>query len=336
LAIETFGISAPGNFEGRNVLHLPAGAPPDDLDPEIGAIRSRLLEIRSERVRPALDDKVLCSWNALMVSALAETGATLGRADYLEAAESCAEFIWTRMRDPQGSLLRSWRGGEARLNAYLEDHAFLLEALLTLYEATFRQKTFKRASGLAESMIDRFADPDRGGFFSTSHDHETLIARRKDVGDHPIPSGSSSAALGLLRLAGLTGEARYVRQAEGVLKLLAPATGRQPDAFGHLLQALDLYLSPSGELALATGPGETADLEAAKPLLDVARSRYRPKLVVAAGPDGTPVPPLMLGREAVDGKPAAYVCREFRCRAPVTDPEKLKEELDAHFDPDDH
>ncbi|MGK2933255.1 MAG: thioredoxin domain-containing protein [Solirubrobacterales bacterium] len=328
LAIETFEASIDGNFEGRNVLHYPFEHPPGEIEPEIEGIRTDLLAARAERVRPALDDKVVLSWNALAISAFAEAGAVLGRNDYIEAAEKCADFIWDRMRDSQGSLLRSWRQGEARLNAYLEDHAFLLEALLTLYQANFDEEVFKRAQGLAETMIDRFADPDRGGFFTTSHDHEMLIARRKDVGDHPIPSGSSSAALGLLRLGDLTGEIRYVRQALGVLKLLAPATARQPDAFGHLLQELQLYLAPSGELAIVTPDGEDP-VTAGESMLGQFRARYRPNFVVAMGPEGSSVPPLLEARTALEGMPASYVCENFTCQAPVNDPEALRKELDA-------
>ncbi len=327
-AMQAFGASAEGNFEGRNVLHFPDGIPPAELGDELESARRELFAARSRRVRPDLDDKVLCSWNSLMISALAEAGAVFGRKDYIDAAGRCADFIWSQMRDRQGNLLRSWRRGEARLNAYLEDHAFLLEALLTLYEADFDPAVFNRAVAVAETMIDRFADPDRGGFFSTSHDHEELIARRKDIGDHPIPSGSSSAALGLLRLAGLTGEARYRRQAEGVLKLLAPATARQPGAFGHLLQALDLYSAPGGEVAIVW-PGESR--AAAEPLLGVYRGRYRPRFVLAAGPPDSSVPPLLRGRTAGD-RPAAYVCRDFACRAPVTDPDDFADGLAADAD----
>lgn len=326
LAMNALGASEAGNFEGRSVLHVPGGTPPEQLDPELEQARQDLLTARSARIRPATDDKVLCSWNALMVSALAEAGAVLGRDDYLAAARECAEFVWANMRDRQGNLLRSWRHGDVRLNAYLEDHAFLLEALIKLYEAEFDPSIFNRAVAVAETMIDRFADPDRGGFFSTSHDHEELIARRKDVGDHPIPSGSSSAALGLLRLADLTGVARYRRHAEGVLKLLAPATARQPDAFGHLLQALDLASSPGGELAIIW-PAE--DRGSAVSLLEVFHARYRPRFVLAAGHEGSTAPPLLRDRGSLDGRPAAWVCRDFSCRAPLSDPAQLDAELEA-------
>jgi uncharacterized protein YyaL (SSP411 family) len=324
-----YGVSTGGNFEGRNVLHLPDGVPPEQADPEIETMRRELLDARSARVRPALDDKVLCSWNALMVSALSVAGAALGREDYLKQARVTADFVWTQMRDSQGTLLRSWRRGEARLNAYLEDHAFLLEALLDLYEAGLDPRVFERARGLAETMIDRFADQDRGGFFTTSHDHEDLIARRKDVGDHPIPAGSSSAALGLLRLAALTGDAAYRRAGMGVLKLLAPATARRPDAFGHLLQAIHFELSPPRELAVVWPGGSEAVPTGAADLLAVARKRFRGDLVLAGGPEGSDVPPLMTGRVTVDRRSAAYLCEGFSCRAPVTDASVLEKELDA-------
>jgi uncharacterized protein YyaL (SSP411 family) len=330
-AIEAFGVTPEGHLEGRSVLHLPAGVPPDEADGELEALSAELLAARTGRIRPDLDDQVLSSWNSLMISALAEAGAVLGRRDYLEAARRCADFIWQQMRSPQGNLLRSWRQGEAHLNAYLEDHAFLLEALLDLYQATFDPAIFDRARAVAETMIDRFADPARGGFFTTSHDHEELIARRKDVGDHPIPAGSSSAALGLLRLAGLTGESNYRRKAEEVLKLLAPATARQPAAFGHLLQALALYRSPSTELAI-TWP-EGSDPAAAEPFLVEARRRYRPGLVMAGGPEGSVSPPLLQDRTPVGGLAAAYVCQSFTCQAPVTDPAELAKQLEEAGQP---
>ncbi len=325
-AIEAFGVTEQGHLDGRSVLHLPAGVQPEE-DRSLEELADELLAARADRIRPALDDKVLSSWNSLMISALAEAGAVLGRADYLEAARRCADFIWNGMRSPQGNLLRSWRHGEARLNAYLEDHAFLLEALIDLYQATFDPVIFDRARAVAETMIDRFSDPARGGFFTTSHDHEELIARRKDVGDHPIPAGSSSAALGLLRLAGLTGESAYRRKAEEVLRLLAPATARQPAAFGHLLQALALYHSPAPELAIVWA-GEGAAEDAAG-LVAEARRRYRPNLVIAAGPEGATTPPLLRDRALVAGQPAAYVCESFTCKAPVTEPADLGKELDG-------
>jgi len=317
-AIAHFGVSETGNFEGRNILHLPGGAAAPE-PPGIEQIRRSLLEARSRRVRPGLDDKRLASWNALMVGALAEAGAALEREDYLDAARRCAEFVLGKMRDGDGRLLRTYKDGEARLNAYLEDHAFLLEALLTLYEASFEPRWYEEAVALAETTIERFGDPERGGFFSTSADHEALIARRKEIGDHPIPSGNSAAALGLLRLEALSGERRYGEWAEGVLRLFAPAAPRRPDAFAHLLRAIDFQLSPTREVALV---GEDlGELAAA------VRAGFRSHLVLAGGPAGSDTPPLLAGRDAVDGRAAAYVCERFACKAPVTSSQQLAELL---------
>ena len=241
--IAHYGISESGNFEGRNVLHLAGGAEADP-PPGLDDARRRLYAARAERTWPGLDDKRLAAWNALMIAALADAGAALRRADFLEAARQSARFVLERMRDDDGRLLRTFKDEEARLNAYLEDHAFLLEALLALYEASFEPVWFEEAVAMAKAMIERFGDPERGGFFSTSTDHEQLIARRKEIGDHPIPSGNSSAALGLLRLAALSGEPSYEKQAVAVLRLFRPAAERHPDAFGHLLQAFDFHLSP--------------------------------------------------------------------------------------------
>ncbi len=305
-----FGASEGGNFEGRNILVRGS-----DDDPEgLGEWRRKLYERRAERVWPGLDDKRLTSWNALMISALAEAGAVLGRPDYLDAARACAEFLLRDLRGDDGRLLRTYKDGRARLNAYLEDHAYLLEALLSLYESSFEPCWFAEARGLADTMIERFADDENGGFFDTSSDHEQLLARRKDLEDHPIPAANSSAAYGLLRLAALTGEHEYESRAVSVLRLLHEVAPRHPQAFAHLLQALDFHFSPVREVALV---GEdTRELER------VVRSSFRPHLVLAGGAaDGVP---LLEDREPVDGRPAAYVCERFACKAPVTEPEQLE------------
>ncbi len=309
-AIAYFGASERGNFERANVLMAVAEEPE-----RLGEIREKLYVARERRVRPGLDDKRLTAWNALMITALADAGAVLERTDYLEAAEAAASFVLGEMRDSDGRLLRTFNHGRAKLGAYLEDHAFLLEALLLLYEATWEPRWFAEARALADTLIERFADPEHGGFFSTPSDHEALVARRKDLEDSPIPSGSSSAALGLLRLAALTGEHEYERHAVGVLRLLHPVAARHPSAFGHLLQAIAFHRAPVQEVAIA-GEGATG------PLAQTVRSRLRPRLVLAGGdPDGGA--PLLAGREPVAGRPAAYVCERFACRRPVTEPDEL-------------
>ena len=308
-AIAWFGATDRGNFEGRNIPVRGPGEPE-----RRHAWRERLYEVRAKRVWPGLDDKRLTSWNALMIAALADAGAVLEREDYLDAARGTAEFVLRDLRDAGGRLLRTWKDGQAKLNAYLEDHAFLLEALISLYEATFEPRWFGEARALADTMIERFADEENGGFFETSSDHEQLVARRKDLEDHPIPAGNSSAAYGLLRLAALTGEHAYADRAESVLRLLHELAPKHPQAFGHLLQALDFRLAQVKEVALV---GDELG-----PLERVVRDGFRPHLVLAGGePDGVP---LLEGRNPVEGRATAYVCEQFACKAPVTEPEQLE------------
>ena len=316
--MQFYGVSEGGNFEGRNILHLAGGADADEPD-GLAEMRRALYEARAKRVWPGLDDKRLTSWNALMIAALAEAGAVLERQDYLDAARACADFIWEELRDADGNLLRTYKDGRAHLNAYLEDYAFLLEALLSLYEATFEQRWFDRARSLAETTIARFGDAERGGFFSTADDHEELIARRKEIGDRPIPSGNSAAATGLLRLAALTGERGYEQQAEGVFRLFAGPAASHPESFAHLLRAIDFHLSPTKEVALVgDNLGELAS---------VVREKFRPHLVLSGGQAGTETPELLKARGEIDGKPTAYVCEQFTCQAPVTDTQQLDAQL---------
>ncbi|HSD76144.1 MAG TPA: thioredoxin domain-containing protein [Solirubrobacteraceae bacterium] len=319
-ALAWFGATADGNFRegprGANVLESRGPEP----DPETRArIRETLLAVRDRRRQPGLDDKRLTSWNALMIAALADAGAALGRADYLGAAVATAEFVLDRLRAPDGRLLRTFNAGRAKLDGYLEDHAFLLESLLVLYEATFDERWFAEATALAEQVLARFADAEHGGFFTTAADAAPLIARRKDLEDAPIPAGGSSAAFGLLRLAALSGRAELEDAAVAHLRLLAELAPRHPTAFGHLLRALDFHLRAVREVALV-GPEEQR-----RALEEVYRAELRPRAVLAGGPggDGGAVP-LLRGRTTVDGRAAAYVCERFACRRPVTEPGELR------------
>jgi len=283
-AIAWFGATERGNFTdphhprpGLNVLEdrdrSQTGQTPDGPTrpdtPTRERIRDRLLAARSARVRPDLDDKRLTAWNALMISSLAEAGSHLRDVPVegvdaataetlLQAAEECAEFLLRDLRDhgsalagERGRLLRTYNHGHAKIDAYLEDHAFLLEAMIALFEATCEERWFGQATALGNEIIARFADPERGGFFSTASDVEQLIARRKELEDAPIPSGASSAALGLLRLAQLTGEREYERHAVSVLRLVHEIAPRHPTAFGHLLQAMHWHLAPARPIACA-------------------------------------------------------------------------------------
>jgi uncharacterized protein YyaL (SSP411 family) len=252
-AIAWLGLTERGNFEdphhpqtGLNVL-TDRGPRPEQATRE--RIRARLLGVRETRERPGLDDKRLTSWNALMIAALADAGAALPDSPYLEAAGACAEFLEHDLRDASGRLLRTYNDGRAKIDAYLEDHGLLLEALIALFEASCEERWFLSATALADEIIARFADPDRGGFFSTASDGEVLIARRKELEDTPIPSGSSSAALGLLRLSQLTGNEDYERHALGAIALVAEIAPRLPSSFGHMLQAMHWRLEPARPIA---------------------------------------------------------------------------------------
>jgi uncharacterized protein YyaL (SSP411 family) len=317
-AIAYFGATERGNFEsGLNVLEARGPEPAAREE-----IRRKLYEARSHRVRPGLDDKRLTGWNALMISALAEAGAVLEEPEYLEAASTCGAFLLSELQTADARLLHTWKDGEARIDAYLEDYAFLLDALLTLYESTFDVRWYREAIRLADQLAERFEDGERGGFFTTAEGQDELPIRRKDLEDSPIPSGNSAAAFALLRLALISGEGRYERHAMGVLRLLFPLAARHPLGFPHLLRAADFYLAPVREVAIV-GPAGEADV-----LLRVVRQRFRPHLVLAAAAAADGVP-LLEGREPLNGHAAAYVCEHFVCQAPVSTPSELAEALET-------
>ncbi|HEY1833424.1 MAG TPA: thioredoxin domain-containing protein [Solirubrobacteraceae bacterium] len=272
-AIAWLGVGEQGNFSDPHApepgLNVPTARGPEPPAEQREEIRRKLLALREERVRPGLDDKRLTSWNALMICALAETGAHLIAAapDWVPAGEGerllaaaveCAEFVLGELRDGEGRLLRSYRDGQAKILGYLEDQAFMLEAALALFEATCEERWLTLAERLGHETIERFADPERGGFFSTAAEAEVLIARRKDLEDSPIPAGASSAAMGLLRLSQLTGEGDFERHAVSVLALMREIAPRYPSAFGHVLQAMHWYLAPVRGIACAVPAGASA------------------------------------------------------------------------------
>jgi uncharacterized protein YyaL (SSP411 family) len=315
--MRVYGVSNEGNWEGHNILNLRlAGA----LDGRIAAARATLYELRSKRIWPGLDDKVLTSWNGLMLAAFAEAGQALGRADYIEAAESNADFLHRTMRRDSGRLFRTWKAGsDAKYNAYLEDYAYLADGLLALYEATFERRWVDWARELAELMLGHFRDTKNGGFFDTSDDHEQLIHRPKDLQDNAVPSGNAMAASVLVRLSLLTGNGDYWQVAEQSTSTMNKFMAQYPSGFGQWLNVAKFMLSEPREIALM-GNGD-----AIAPLLKVIRGGYRPFQVVAAGEEGSL--PLLENRPQIDGKGTAYVCRRFVCQAPVTGPEELALQL---------
>jgi len=328
----TYGVRDDGNWEGRTILSRIQPAAGDDgvTDPDrearLADARARLLARRAARPQPARDDKALAGWNGLAVAALADAARLLPSPDadrYRAAAILAADTILGGLRRPYGRLGRSWKDGRSSGEGVLEDYADLADGLLALYEATFDERWFAIARELADTILDHFEDP-AGGFFDTADDHESLVTRPKDPQDNATPSGGSMATLVLLRLAAFTGDARYGLAAERALATVTSFLGRYPSGFANWLSAADLAVGGIVELAIVGDPGEPAT----RALLDVARRQGRRDLVVAVAPDAdASTIPLLAGRTRIDGQPAAYVCRQFACRLPVTEPAALAAQL---------
>ncbi|HWQ32449.1 MAG TPA: thioredoxin domain-containing protein [Blastocatellia bacterium] len=331
-----FDVSPSGNFEhGTSILHADTDpetiarlmqVTPEHLSEVIARGKRTLFEARERRIKPQRDEKILTAWNGLMLRSFAEAARVLKRDDYREVAVRNAEFVLTNLRR-NGRLLRTHKDGESKLNAYLEDYAFLIDGLLALYETTFELRWFTEARALADTMIEQFYDAAQGGFYFTSNDHETLITRTKDLMDNATPAGNSTATFVLLRLALFTGEDRYRQIAEQTLQMMKDSMLQYPSAFGHLLCALDSALSSPHEIALI-GRREAADTAA---LIEAIFSRYLPNKVVALAEPGDSAAAqairLLEGRGQINNQATAYVCHQYRCEAPVTDPAALLAQL---------
>ncbi|HET9110230.1 MAG TPA: thioredoxin domain-containing protein [Ktedonobacterales bacterium] len=334
VAQTVWDVTERGNFEGKNILHVTRsvedaaetlGISVDQAQAALARARERLYAARSRRVWPGCDDKAITAWNALAQRVFAEAANALGRDDYREAATRNADFLLgTMLRD--GRLLRTWRNGQAKIDAYLEDYAALANALLSVYELTGEPRYFSAARSLGDDILRRFWDEETQGFFDTAADHERLIGRPRELSDNATPSGASMASEALLRLAALTGDARYHDHAERMLLPLVPYMLRSPSGFGRYLCALDDLLGPFYEVALV---GAASDPRMAALRADVA-NHYSPRMALAWGaPSSQPEVPLLAERGPVDGAPAAYVCQGFVCQRPVTTPEELRALLEA-------
>jgi uncharacterized protein YyaL (SSP411 family) len=332
----TFGrvydVSDDGNFEGRNILNLPKTLEqcasilrrePQELAAELAESREKLFAVREKRVRPGKDDKVIVAWNGLMIDAMARAGAALNEPEYVITADEVASFIMSRMRRDDGRLLHSWRNGQAKLDAYLDDYAALANSLVSLYEANFKERWIDDAVQLMDIVLDKFVDPVGGGFFYTASDHEQLIARNKELTDSSIPSGNSLAANALLRLGRLTGRSDYLDAAEQVLAAGVPIMRQAPMAAGQMLLALDLYMGPASELVLV---GDMARDDMKQAIAAVHR-RHLPRSVFAVrdtrssdptGSQSRHLNEIFDGKESPDGQPVLYVCENFACGAPAT------------------
>jgi hypothetical protein len=334
-----FGATPSGNREGTNVLWRPVALEavaaeleldPDEFARDLEAARVELFEIREGRTHPATDDKILASWNGMAIAALAEAGRAFGEVAYVEAAVRAAEFVLTHLRDDAGRLLRSWRNGRGGRPAFADDHASMADACLVLYETTFELRWFEHARALADELVRLFHDEERGGFFQTGSDAETLVVRPKDLSDNAVPSGNSLSADVLQRLAHLTGETAYEQAGVDALRLVRDAMAGAPSGFGHALGALDAYLSVVKEVAIVGEPAQ----EGTRRLADeVTAKRFLPNhvLAVAAPEDASSgrAVALLEDRTQRDGAPTAFVCERFECRLPVTDPADLATQLEG-------
>jgi hypothetical protein len=330
--LEAYGVRPGGNWEGKTILTFRSTW---DERRRLADARRRLWEAREGRIRPERDDKVLTSWNGLMLAAFAEAGQALGRDDYVQVARRNAAFVLDELRAEDGHLLHAWRDGEAKIRGFLDDHANLIEGLLALYQTTFEPRWFIAAQELAERVLTHFSASEggqfgpqpRGPFFDTSDAHETLITRPRSLQDNAVPSGNATAALVLLRLSKLAVEPRYADAARSNLRQVQRMLGRYPLGFGQWLNALEFALAETREIAIIGGP-DSAEVQA---LLDVCVDGFRPHQVLAVGDpkEEKPLVPLLEGRSKIDGRATAYVCVDFTCRQPVTDPEALAEQIES-------
>ncbi|CAN5153695.1 thioredoxin domain-containing protein [soil metagenome] len=334
LAMRFWDVTERGNFEGKNILNV--SRPPEAVASEFGMsetdlwsriteIRTRLFKAREKRIRPARDEKMLAAWNGLMLHSFALAARVTGREDYREAARKNAAFLLEKLRE-DGRLRRSYKDGRARFNGYLEDYAMVADGLVALFEATFEERWLSAAGELCDAMNELFWEGDRGTFYDTPADHESLVTRPRDVYDNAAPSGTSVAAEVLLRLSLLLDRDDYRVRAESVLKSLGGGMEKVPGAFGRLLAALDFHLSRPKEVAVVGDPGS----KDTKALLDVVFGSYLPNKVVAGrAPDGDTAPtiPLLTDRPMREGRATAYVCEGYACQSPTTEPGELARQL---------
>ena len=326
-----WGVTPEGNFEGRNVLYVPhdpeaVARAQGVTEPELRTAVERATRIlygaREERMRPARDEKILASWNGLMLRAIAESARAFGDDGLRTLALRNGDFLFTSLVH-DGRVLRSYKNGEARISGFLEDYAAIALGAIALYELTFERRWLDRARALAESVVELFWDEEAQAFFDTAKDAESLVTRPRDVTDNAIPSGSSLAAELLLVLGDLFDEPGYGARARYLLETIAEPMARYPTAFGHALGAADLAVRGAVEVAIAGNPAEAAFGS----LAGVVANRYVPSLVLAGGRGkGAKGIALLAGR---DGEvPTAYLCRAYACDTPTTDPEALAAQLE--------
>jgi len=335
IAMRYFDIGAEGNFEGRNIAHRTIeigeaarmfGKTEEEMARAIATIRARLFAAREQRIKPGRDEKILAAWNGMMISALAEGYRATGDERYLAAAKRAVDFVMTRLWDGR-ALRRSSKDGVARFNAYLEDYALIASAMIDTYEATLEQRYLGLARTMADVILERFADGENGGFFFTSNDHEALITRSKPAFDGSTPSGNSAAVNALLRLSAYTGETRYLEGAARTIRLFAGLAEKQPFAFSHMIEAIDLYERGPSDVVIV-GERDSAEFREWIERLGLIYVPNRTLFTIDPRlPAEAMVPEPAQGKVQVDGRLTAYVCRERTCSAPITSFRDLQSEL---------
>ncbi|WP_332089213.1 thioredoxin domain-containing protein [Paenibacillus sp. GYB003] len=341
LFCELFDITAEGHFEGRSIPNLIGqnlntaakrkGMAVSELRDAIVACRAKLFEHRERRVHPFKDDKILTSWNGLMIAALAKGAAVLGEPQYAAAAVKAESFLWSKLRRDDGRLLARYRDGEAAIPGYVDDYAYTIWGLIELYGATFDPAYVSKAAELAHAMIGLFWDDEKGGFFFYGNDAERLPTRMKESYDGAMPSGNSVAAYNLQRLSKYVYDAALSQKADELLKAFAGAADRYPTGHSMLLTALDFAVSAPAEIVIAGDPAKPDT----KRMVEAVRSRFLPNAVVILVPNGAEgdrvraAIPLVRDKTALGGMATAYVCEHFACQAPTGDADELEELLDG-------
>jgi uncharacterized protein YyaL (SSP411 family) len=319
-----YDISEDGNFEGHNIPHvsftIEAAARAmkkgvEEVTAALDRAKATLFAEREKRIKPFRDEKILTAWNGLMLAAFAEAAAVFGDSDYLEVARRNADFLLDQLQ-ADGRLLRTWKDGRGKLNAYIEDYANLADGLILLYQASGEVHYLEESKRLADVMLSDFWDAESGGFYFTSSDHEELIVRNKDFNDNATPSGNSAAADVLLRLAKFYGEEKYERHARTILRLAASQLRRYPQGFGRTLSAMEFSVSPVKEITVI---GEVGN-----PLARLVSESYLPTAVISLAVESGERPTMLADKTMIDGQPTAFVCENFVCDRPVSGVEELK------------
>jgi|CXWL01.1.fsa_nt_gi uncharacterized protein YyaL (SSP411 family) len=334
-----YDVTGSGNWEGVNILNVPQpietvakqhNLTPEQLETRLVPMRRKLFDVREKRIKPHLDDKILASWNGLMIASMARGYRILGQPRYRQSAERAAVFVTSKMTKAD-RLQRTYRQGKSHTQGYLDDHAFMIEALINLYEATFELRWLREAQSLNESVVKHFRDAEAGGFFFTADDAEKVLVRTKDASDGATPSGNSVQLMNLLRLSLLLDRKDFADEAERVMRAFGKQLSETIFRSERMLAAIDFHYRRPKEIAFVFRGTNATD---ADKLIDAVWRTYVPNLTIAGMIEDSSdaqaaqkLIPLLAGKKAIDGRPTAYVCKNFACSAPTGDAKSLQEQI---------